>query len=384
MTAVALTDLMMPTYKARPVSFVSGQGCTLIDEAGESYLDLVAGIAVASVGHAHPKVAQAIAAQAATLIHTSNLYGTVPQVALAERLAALTGGKLSFFCNSGAESIECALKLARKFHGGTRTKFTATLGGFHGRTFGALSATGQPAKQAPFEPIVPGFSHVEYGDLEALEAAVDETVAAVILEPIQGEGGVIVPPDGYLAGARELCTRTGALLILDEVQTGLGRTGYWLAAEHDGVDADITCLAKALGGGLPIAACLARPAIAQAFQPGDHATTFGGGPVQCSAALATLDVIEEEALLDRSTQAGARFVEGLSALGRGTMRGRGLLLALDLGEPVAGAIAKAALEHRLIVNEVAPSVVRITPPLVISDEEVEQAISILEGVLRAI
>ena len=384
MTTVSLADLMMPTYKTRPVTFVSGHGCTLIDESGDSYLDLVAGIAVASVGHAHPKVAQAIAAQAATLIHTSNLYGTGPQVALAERLGALTGGKLSFFCNSGAESIKCALKLARKFHGGARTKFVATHGGFHGRTFGALSATGQPAKQAPFEPIVPGFSHVEYGDLEALEAAVDETVAAVILEPIQGEGGVIVPPDGYLAGARELCTRSGALLIVDEVQTGLGRTGYWLAAEHERVDSDVTCLAKALGGGLPIAACLARPGIAQAFQPGDHATTFGGGPVQCSAALATLDVIEAEGLLERSTHAGARFVKGLSALGRGTVRGRGLLLALDLGEPVAGLVAEAALEHKLLVNEVAPSVIRITPPLVISDEEVEQAISILEDVLRAI
>lgn len=384
MTSLSLADLMMPTYKPRPVSFVSGHGCTLIDEAGSEYLDLVAGIAVASVGHAHPKVAAAIAAQAHTLIHTSNLYGTAPQVELAERLGSLSGGKLSFFCNSGAESIECALKLARKFHGGDRTGFVATHGGFHGRTFGALSATGQPAKQAPFQPIVPGFTHVGYGDIEALEAAVDETVAAVILEPIQGEGGVVVPPDGYLTAARDLCTRVGALLILDEVQTGLGRTGYWFAAEHESVDADIVCLAKALGGGLPIAACLARPEVAEAFEPGDHATTFGGGPVQCRAALATLDVIDEEGLLARSTHAGAMFAEGLTGLGHGTVRGRGLLLALDLGEPVAGAVTGAALERKVLVNEVSSSAIRITPPLVISDAEVAHAIDVLSEVLREI
>lgn len=384
MTSLSLSDLMMPTYKPRPVTFVSGHGCTLVDSAGDEYLDLVAGIAVASVGHAHPRVAAAIAAQAHTLIHTSNLYGTAPQVELAARLGSLSGGKLSFFCNSGAEAIECALKLARRFYGGARTGFIAATGGFHGRTFGALSATGQPAKQVPFQPIVPGFTHVPYGDIEALEAAVDASVAAVILEPIQGEGGVIVPPDGYLAAARDLCTRVGALLILDEVQTGLGRTGYWFAAQHEGVDADIVCVAKALGGGLPIAACLARPEVAEAFQPGDHATTFGGGPVQCAAALATLDVIEEEGLLARSTEAGAMLAEGLSGLGSGTVRGRGLLLALDLGEPIAGRVTGAALERKVLVNEVSASAIRISPPLVISDNEISHAIDVIGEVLGEI
>jgi acetylornithine aminotransferase len=372
---------MMPTYKPRPVEFVSGRSSTLVDSEGNEYLDLVAGIAVASVGHAHPKVAEAIADQARTLVHTSNLYGTTPQVQLAEKLADLTGGKLSFFCNSGAESIECALKLARKYFGGERTRFVATDGGFHGRTFGALSATGQPAKQAPFQPIVPGFTHVPYGDIEALEAQLGGDVAAVILEPIQGEGGVVVPPPGYLAAARELCTRTGALLILDEVQTGLGRTGYWFAAEHEGVEADIVCVAKALGGGLPIAACLARREVAERFQPGDHATTFGGGPVQCRAALATIDVIEEEGLVDRAKVAGQRLVEGLEKLDRGTVRGRGLLLAFDVGEPLAGAITSAALDRKVLVNEVSPSAIRLTPPLVITDDEIDRALTVLQEVM---
>jgi acetylornithine aminotransferase len=376
--------MMMRTYKDRPISFVSGQGSTLVDDDGDEYLDLVAGIAVAGVGHSHPKVAAAIASQAATLIHTSNLYGTTPQVELADRLAEISGGKLSFFANSGAETIECALKLARRFHDGARTGFVATDGGFHGRTFGALSATGQPAKQAPFAPMVPGFTHVPYGDLGALEAAVDGDVAAVLLEPIQGEGGVVVPPPGYIQGARDICDRTGALLILDEVQTGLGRTGYWFAAEHDGVDPDIACLAKSLGGGLPIGACLARPDVAERFQPGDHATTFGGGPVQCSAAIATLDVIVEEGLLNRSATAGQRFAGGLKALGRGTVRGRGLMLALDLEAPIAGAVTAAALERKVLVNEVSASAIRITPPLVITDDEIDHAIGVLAEVLDEI
>ena len=377
-------DLMMTTYKPRPVTFVSGHGATLVDEAGKSYIDLVAGIAVASMGHSHPKVAAAIAEQAQRLIHASNLYGTTPQLALARRLAEITGGRLSFFANSGAEAIECALKLARKFHSGTRPNFIATVGGFHGRTFGALSATGQPSKQAPFEPLVPGFMHVEYGDPVALSEAVDDTVAAVILEPIQGEGGVVVPRDGYLQTARHICDRKGALLILDEVQTGMGRTGSWLAAEHEGVEADIICLAKALGGGLPIGACLARPEIAGAFQLGDHATTFGGGPVQCAAALATIDVIQDEGLLERARVGGARIAQGLVDLGRGTVRGRGMLLAFDLGVPSAGALVSAALERGLLVNEVTPSAIRITPPLVITDDEIDTALARLGEALDAI
>ena len=381
-------DLLMPTYKPRPVTFVSGHGATLVAENGDRYLDMVAGIAVASVGHAHPEVAAAIAAQAATLVHASNLYGTEPQIELAARLADLTGGKLSFFANSGAEAIECALKLARKWarlhHSEPRTRIVAADGSFHGRTFGALSATGQPSKQAAFQPVVPDFVHVAYGDIDAMRRALSDPVAAVLLEPIQGEGGVVVPPDGYLAAVRALCDEVGALLILDEIQTGLGRTGYWLAAEHDGVDADVVCLAKALGGGLPIGACLARPSVARAFEPGDHASTFGGGPVQSAAALATLDVIANEHLLARSTEAGARLGAGLEGLGRGTVRGRGLMIGYDLGAPVAGAAVAPAFERKLLVNEVSASVVRLTPPLVISDAEVDHAIDVMEEALDAL
>lgn len=375
---------MMATYKPRPVHFVSGHGATLVDDAGKEYVDLVAGIAVASVGHSHPHVVAAINDQAAKLIHVSNLYGTTPQLDLAQRLGSIMGGRLSFFANSGAEAVECALKLARKFHRGNRTNFVSTVGGFHGRTFGALAATGQPAKQAPFEPLVPGFMHVEYGDPDALAECVDGSVAAVILEPIQGEGGVLVPRDGYLQRARHICDRAGALLILDEVQTGMGRTGSWLAAEYEGVEADIVCLAKALGGGLPIGACLARPEIAAAFEPGDHASTFGGGPVQCAAALAVIDVIEDEGLLERARVAGSRIIEGLDGLGRGSVRGRGLLLAFDLGVPSAGALVSAALERGVLINEVTPTAVRITPPLVITDEEIDEALARLGEALDAI
>lgn len=383
MTSVA-TDLMMPTYKSRPIAFASGHGSTLVTADGTEYLDLVAGIAVASVGHSHPRIVAAITEQAQRVIHTSNLYGTAPQIELAERLGAISNGKLSFFANSGAEAIECGLKLARKFHGGLRHRFIAADGGFHGRTFGALSATGQPAKQAPFQPIVPGFTHVPFGDIDALKAALDPSVAAVVLEPIQGEGGVVVPPGGYLADVRALCDQSGALLLLDEVQTGLGRTGAWFAAEHEDVEADIVCLAKALGGGLPIGACLARPEIAHAFAPGDHATTFGGGPVQCAAAVATLDVIEEERLLTRARVAGERLSKGLNQLGRGTVRGKGLMLAFDLGTPTAGHFAAAALDHHVLVNEVTPSAVRLTPPLVITDPEVDRALAVFAEVLDAI
>jgi predicted acetylornithine/succinylornithine family transaminase len=379
-----VTDLMMPTYRSRPIAFTSGRGSTLVTEDGTEYLDLVAGIAVASVGHSHPRVAAAIADQAQRLIHTSNLYGTAPQIELAGRLGAISNGKLSFFANSGAEAIECGLKLARKFHGGSRHRFIAADGGFHGRTFGALSATGQPAKQAPFQPIVPGFAHVPFGDIDALKAALDPSVAAVILEPIQGEGGVMVPPDGYLAEVRALCDQSGALLLLDEVQTGLGRTGTWFAAEHDDVEADIVCLAKALGGGLPIGACLARPEVAHAFVPGDHATTFGGGPVQCAAAVATLDVIEDEQLLLRARTTGERLATGLNKLGRGNVRGKGLMLAFDLGVSKAGDFAAAALERRVLVNEVTPSAIRLTPPLVITDPEVDTALDVFAKVLDEI
>ncbi|MDQ3939805.1 MAG: acetylornithine transaminase [Actinomycetota bacterium] len=385
MTAVIAPDHIIPTYKRWPIEIVSGSGCRVVDVQGRSYLDMTAGIAVASVGHAHPVVAEAIAAQARRLTHISNLYVTAPQSELSDRLAGLTGGMLSFFTNSGAEAIECALKLTRKWARSIaegKHRIVAAEGAFHGRTLGALSATGQPAKRDAFEPLVPGFTHVPFGDIETLEKAMGEDVAAVLLEPIQGEAGVIVPPDGYLAAVRALCDRAGALLILDEIQTGMGRTGTWFAYEHDDVRPDILCLAKALGGGLPIGACLATPNTAAAFGAGDHASTFGGGPVQCAAALATISVIETEGLLERANRAGATLRDGLVQLfaSHATVRGRGLLLGVELDRPIARDVVRGALERGVLVNDATPDVVRLSPPLVISDDEIEVALRVLEEV----
>jgi acetylornithine/N-succinyldiaminopimelate aminotransferase len=380
--ATSAPDMTMATYKRWPVEFVSGRGAVLVDDAGRQYIDCVAGIAVASVGHAHPKVASAIAAQASRLIHVSNLYITQPQNRLAERLGGLTGGMRSFFTNSGAESIECAIKLARRWAGRNggpdRHRVVAAVGGFHGRTLGALTATGQPSKQAPFAPLVPGFVHVPYDDLAALRATVDDSVAAVILEPIQGEAGVVVPSEGYLHAARELCDERGALLVLDEVQTGLGRTGDWFAFQFEGVEPHVMCLAKSLAGGLPMGVCMARPEIAGAFEPGDHATTFGGGPVQAAAALTVLDVIETEGLVERARVAGGRLRAGLRQVFEDhEVRGRGLMIAVGLGREVAHQVVERALQRGLLVNDVNPSVLRLTPPLVISDAQIDEAIAIL-------
>jgi acetylornithine/N-succinyldiaminopimelate aminotransferase len=365
---------------------VSGSGCRVTDSDGRSYLDLVAGIAVASVGHAHPAVAAAVAEQAATLVHVSNLYGTRPQAELARKLAALTGGMVSFFANSGAEAIECALKLARKWarahKGEGAAGIVAAEGGFHGRTYGALSATGQPAKRVAFEPCVPGFTHVRYGDADALAAAVSERTAAVLLEPIQGEAGVVLPPDDYLARARSICDQHGALLILDEIQTGLGRTGRMFGHDGSGMTPDVMCLGKALAGGLPMSACLATRDVASAFEPGDHATTFGGGPVQAAAALAVLAVIETEDLVDRADVVGAHLREGLAKIvpQGAEVRGRGLMVGVDLKASDARTVAEKALERGLLVNDATPDVVRLVPPLVISDAEVEEALWVLEEV----
>lgn len=381
-----MTDYMMETYKRWPVDLVSGRGARLTDSDGREYVDLVAGIAVSSLGHSHPAIIKAITEQASKLIHVSNLYGTGPQRELAERLAALTGGMRSFFCNSGAESVECALKLARRWarvtKGETATQIISTVGGFHGRTFGALAATGQPTKQAPFAPMVPGFMHVPYGDHQALSEAMNEDVAAVILEPIQGENGVIVPPAGYLGFARRICDSFGALLILDEVQTGLGRTGRWFAHDHFGVKPDVMCLAKALGGGLPIGACLARPEVSSALQPGDHGSTFGGGPVQCAVALAVLKVIEEEGLLERAEYAGERLRKELDALfgDDAVVRGLGLLIGVEFETPIARTVCERALKRGLLLNNATDYVLRLTPPLVIRNEDIDQAIATLEEV----
>ena len=381
MTTVAPVEHMMTTYQRWPVEFVSGRGSTLCDVEGREYVDFVAGVAVASLGHAHPGLVGAVAGQAARLIHVSNLYGTRPQRELAARLAGLTGGMRSFFCNSGAESIECALKLARRWAGPARSRFLSADGGFHGRTLGALSATGQPAKAVPFQPLVPGFAHVPFDDVSALEAALDETFAAVLLEPIQGEAGVVVPSPDYLTQVRALCDRVGALLILDEVQTGVARTGAWFAYQHGGVAPDIVCLAKGLAGGLPLGACLARPDVAASFQPGDHGSTFGGGPVQAGAALAVLDVIDDEGLVERATVAGARLATGLEDIfGSGAARGRGLMLAVTLPGPLAAEVTSLALERGLLVNNPALDVLRFTPPLVITDGEIDRGLDTLKEV----
>jgi acetylornithine/N-succinyldiaminopimelate aminotransferase len=379
--ATSAPDMTMATYKRWPIEFVSGRGAVLVDDSGREYIDCVAGIAVASVGHAHPRVASAIAAQARELIHVSNLYVTEPQTRLAQRLADLTGGMRSFFTNSGAETIECAIKLARRWagrRGAGRHGLVAATGGFHGRTLGALTATGQPGKQKPFEPLVPGFVHVPYDDVAALRAAVDDSIVAVILEPIQGEAGVVVPSEGYLRAARELCEERGALLVFDEVQTGLGRTGDWFASQFEGVEPDVMCVAKSLAGGLPMGACLATPEVASAFEPGDHATTFGGGPVQAAAALTVLDVIEEEGLVERARVAGRRLSAGLrDVFGKHEIRGRGLMIAVDLGRTIAREVAERALQRGLLVNDATPSVLRLTPPLVISDAQIDEAVGIL-------
>ena len=391
-------DHVMQTYARLPVAFVRGEGTRLWDSEGREYLDFLAGLAVVSLGHAHPVVAEAIAAQARTLCHVSNLYYNNIQPRLAASINGLLGGDgRVFFANSGAEANECAIKLARRFGqkagGLARFHVVSALNSFHGRTLTTLAATGQPAKQATFQPLPSGFSQVPFGDLGALEAEaarLGEGLAAVLLESVQGEGGVWVAPPGYLEGVRALCDRTGALLVVDEVQTGLGRTGRWFGFEHFGVRPDVVTLAKALGNGLPIGACWAREEVAVAFDPGDHATTFGGQPLAARAALATLEVMEAEDVPERAAICGARLAAGLEALpGVASVRGLGLLLAAELvapdGEPLdAKAAAAACLERGLVVNAVTGTALRFAPPLLVSEAEIDEAVAITAKALAAI
>jgi acetylornithine/N-succinyldiaminopimelate aminotransferase len=360
---------LMATYGPPPVTLVRGQGAHVWDDQGREYVDLVAGIAVCSIGHAHPRLVDAVTRQLQTLGHVSNLYATTPAVALAERLVALAGidGKV-FFANSGTEAVECALKLARKATG--RTRYVAAHGSFHGRTMGALAVTGQPAKRAPFEPLPGPVTFVPYGDAAALDAAVTNDTAALILEPIQGEAGVIPPPPGYLAAARKACDTAGALLVLDEVQTGVARTGEWYAWQAEGVRPDLMTLAKGLGGGLPIGACVGFGNAADALQPGDHGSTYGGNPVACAAALAVLDVIEEEHLRDRAKALGERLVANADPYVR-DVRGAGLLRGVLLREPVAKAAETAARQAGFLVNAIGPDVLRVVPPLTIDEADLD-------------
>jgi acetylornithine/N-succinyldiaminopimelate aminotransferase len=357
---------LMGNYGIPPLTLVRGEGAHVWDDDGNEYVDLVAGIAVCAVGHAHPRVVSAVTEQLETLGHVSNLYRTLPAETLAERLADLCGGRTrTFFANSGAEAVEAALKLARKATG--RQGFVAAHGSFHGRTMGALAVTGQPAKRKPFEPLPGPVTFVDYGG--ALDAVTTDT-AALILEPIQGENGVVDPPPGWLAEARRRCDDTGALLVLDEVQTGVGRTGTWFAWQAAGVRPDVMTLAKGLGGGLPIGATVAFGEAGDAFQPGDHGSTFGGNPVVCAAALAVLDIIEDGGLLGRARALGERLATA-AAPHVAAVRGAGLLRGLVLRDPTAKEAERKAREHGFLVNAIGDDVLRIAPPLVVAEADVD-------------
>ena len=382
-------EALMRTYAEPPATFVRGEGTVLYDENGKEHLDFITGLAVVSLGHAHPVVADAVAEQVRTLSHVSNLYGNTlaPEVARTiDRLinggSGQAGGQV-FFANSGAEANECALKLARRWGGSGRHVVISTDNAFHGRTLATLTATGQPEKQAPFVPLPEGFVHVPYDDVAALDKALDaDTVAGVLLEPIQGEGGVVVPSSDYLGAVRALCTERNALLMLDEIQTGLGRTGHWFAFQAQGLEPDVVTMAKALGNGMPVGACWARAEVAAAFGPGDHGSTFGGQPLALAAAKATLAVMEAEDVCGRAQRAGALLTAGLAALpGVVSVRGAGLLLAAQLAQPVAKEAAALALGAGLLVNAVRPDAIRVAPPLLVSDAEIGRALAVLVGVL---
>ncbi|MFI0796144.1 acetylornithine transaminase [Micromonospora rubida] len=375
---------LMDNYGTPPLALVSGLGAVVVDEAGREYVDLLGGIAVNALGHAHPAVVAAVSRQVATLGHVSNLFVAEPPVALAELLLALAGrrGRV-FFANSGAEANEAAFKLSRLTG---RTQVVATVGGFHGRTMGALALTGQPAKADPFRPLPGDVTHVPYGDAAALAEAVTDETAMVILEPIQGENGVVVPPPGYLTEARRLTARHGALLVLDEVQTGVGRTGHWFAHQADGVEPDLVTLAKGLGGGLPIGACLAFGPAADLLKAGSHGTTFGGNPVSCAAALAVVSTIASEGLLDHVKRVGERLRRGVEALGHplvAEVRGAGLLLGIVLTSDVSGPLVTALREAGFLANPVQPGVVRLAPPLILTTDQVDAFLAALPAALDA-
>ncbi|HYW25377.1 MAG TPA: acetylornithine transaminase [Terriglobales bacterium] len=380
-TDQSLVDLehryVMGTFKRLPVTLVEGRGVTVRDSQGREYLDLVAGIAVNVLGHAHPALRRALTEQAGRLIHTSNLYYTEPQVALARKLVELSFPSRVFFANSGAEANEAAIKLARKWGRLRRDgayEIITTHDAFHGRTLTTVTAGGKDAYSAPFAPLPPGFVHVPYGDLDALRAATTERTVAIMLEPILGEAGVVPPPDGYVRGARAWCDERDLLLILDEIQTGLGRTGRWFAYQHDGIVPDVMTLAKALGGGVPIGACLAGPR-ADVFEPGDHGSTFGGNPLACAAGVAVLRAIEEEGLVGNSAEMGEHLAASLTGLdGVRQVRGRGLMRSIVFDAPVAREFQSRCLDEGVIVNATDDVTVRLVPPLVISAAEIDEAV----------
>jgi acetylornithine aminotransferase len=381
--------VMMPNYGTPPITLDHGRGVRVWDTDGNAYLDFVAGIAVSSLGHAHPAIVDAVSRQVAQLAHTSNLAIHEPGLQLAERLVELLALPARvFFANSGAEANECALKLVR-LHGRAeqRTEIVSCHNSFHGRTLGALSVTGNPAKRTPFAPLPGPVTFVDYGDVGALRAAVGPQTAAVIVEPTLGEGGVVPPPAGFLAEVRRICDVTGALMIVDEVQSGIGRTGHWFASQAEGVRPDVITLAKGLGGGLPIGACIGIGPAGDLFSPGDHGSTFGGNPVSCAAALAVLRTIADEHLLDNVKRVGEHLASALDDLDSPLVRevrGSGLWRALALSGDHAPAVEAAARRRGLLINAVKPDAIRLAPPLILTEAEVDEALPLLDAALHEV
>jgi acetylornithine/N-succinyldiaminopimelate aminotransferase len=385
-----MTSALMSTYREPQVRFVSGSGAWLVDSEGTSYLDFLSGIAVTSLGHAHPVVGEAICAQTRTLLHVSNLFANGLNEEVATILDTLIGdgaplGGKVFFANSGAEANECAIKLVRRHAADGRFAIIAADDAFHGRTLATLAATGQPKKQAPFLPLPSGFTHVEYGNPDAIRAAIGPDTAGVMLEPILGEAGVIAPPKGYLAQVREVCDEHGLLFVLDEIQTGMARSGRWFAFQDEAVAPDVVTVAKALGNGAPVGACWARSEVAAAFQPGDHGSTFGGQPLAMAAARATLETMIAIDAPAKARRAGERLSEALRSLERvSEVRGAGLLVGVLLAPGIdARVVTEKALECGLVVNDPTPSVIRLCPPLVVSDEEIDEGVDRLNRAIAA-
>lgn len=391
---IALTEkYQMGNYTRHPVAFVRGEGARLFDAEGREYLDFLGGIAVTLLGHTHPEVTRAVTVQARNLLHVSNLFHVPVQSEAARLLSEATIGGKVFFCNSGTEANEAAIKLARKYAyktaGESKHEIVSALKSFHGRTLATVTATGQPKYHEGFRPLPPGFLHVPYNDVKALQGAVNERTCAVLLEPILGESGVYPATPEYLAAARELCSENKAALIFDEVQTGLGRTGKWFAYQHYGIEPDVLTLAKGLGGGVPIGAMMAREPVASAFQPGDHASTFGGSALPAAAALATLRVIEEEKLVENAARVGAILAQGLEALRQKCglvteIRARGLMIGVDLAKPVAGQVKSECAQRGLLIITVGDQMLRLLPPLVLSEAQADKGLAILAGVLAEV
>lgn len=386
-----MSQSVMSTYQRMDVGFVSGQGPWLVDERGERYLDALSGIAVCGLGHAHPRIAQVVAEQAARLVHTSNLYRIPLQEKLAQRLAGIAGLERAFFCNSGAEANEAAIKICRKLAHQKRLENPVIVvmdGGFHGRTLSTLSATGNPKAREGFAPLLAGFHCIPYDDVQALldlEGG-PEQIVAVMLEPVQGENGVVAPRPGYLQALRTICDRNGWLLVLDEVQTGLCRTGAWFAYQHENIRPDIATLAKSLGNGLPIGACLAAGTAASLLTPGSHGSTFGGNPLAAAAALTVIELMDEQKLAARAAELGtimlARFKAELGGLKEVIeVRGKGLMIGIELARPCAELVARS-LERRLLINVAAEKVVRLLPPLIISDAEMNEIVDVVCALIK--